>query len=60
MTEKAEASALLANILRTTPYTAYLASFAVGVLYHTDGLVLCAALLANEVRVGALSEGDAP
>ena len=49
MTEKAEASHVLANILRTTPYVAYTAALTVGLVYpESGGLRLFGALVANE------------
>lgn len=55
MTEKAESSKVLANILRTTPYTAYLASFTVGLCWpDSQGLRLFCALVANELSNHAL------
>ena len=49
MTEKAEASHVLANILRTTPYVAYTAALTVGLVYpESGGLKLFGALVANE------------
>jgi len=50
MTEKAEASALLSNIFRTLPYTAYLATLSHGIIFaHEPSYHLFAALILNEV-----------
>ena len=55
MTEKAESSQVLANVLRTTPYTAYTAALAVGLVYpDSGGLRLLFALIVNEI----LNHGD--
>ena len=49
MTEVAESHQLLANILRTLPYTAYTATFVVGALFPSSGaLPLFFALAVNE------------
>jgi hypothetical protein len=49
MTEAAERSKLLVNVLRTLPYTAYVSSFSLGMLFpETQGLTLFGFLMANE------------
>jgi hypothetical protein len=50
MTEKAEASALGANILRTLPYTAYIATLSHGLIFdHAPSLHLFGGLILNEI-----------
>jgi hypothetical protein len=52
MTEAAEASKILVNLLRTTPYTAYLATAAAAALYPGSGADrLLAGLVGSEVLV---------
>ena len=55
MTESAERSVLLVNILRTLPYTAYVSSFSLGVLFpESQGLKVFGFLMANEASNHAL------
>merc|ERR1711865_47671 len=50
MTEKAESSKVLANVLRTTPYTAYTATFAIGCVFPaSECMWLFIALICNEL-----------
>ena len=49
MTEKAESSKVLANVLRTTPYTAYTTTLAIGCIFPRSGCMsLFVALILNE------------
>jgi len=53
--ERAESSVVLANILRTTPYMAYVASFTIGVIApESHGIYLFCALMLNEASNHAL------
>lgn len=49
MTESAERSVIIQNILRTLPYTAYVSSFTVGILFpESQALNLFGMLMVNE------------
>ena len=49
MTEKAEASRVVANVIRTMPYTAYLSALSYGIVFGSDpAFHLFAALVLNE------------
>lgn len=57
MTEKAESSKVLVNVLRTTPYTAYVATLSAGLAFPDSGaLTLFVALIVNEIVNHALKK----
>ena len=58
MTEKAEASRVIANVIRTMPYTAYLSALSYGVVFGSDPAYhLLSALVLNECVNHALKFG---